>query len=145
MARLWEAWEADETGLWGGDDDASAVEYSWVRPQGPDSDHFAVYEFLSTTGSFKAHFWLGNRWEDARDHVDPALRAELDALLAGVIWMGMDGETEHTDMGFFGGGEGDSDGGSGSGSRLRCSVLLARSPDAVRETLRCPTRAGRLR
>lgn len=133
VARLWEAWEADETGLWDWDDDASAVEYGWVWPKGPDSDHFAVYEFLHTTGSFKAHFWLGNRWESARDHVDPALRAELDALLAGLIWMGMDGEVEHTDTGFFGGGEGDGEGDRDGGSRRHYSVLLARSPDTVRE------------
>lgn len=77
------------------------------------------YEFAHTLGSFKAHFWAGQRWERVRDHVDPSLRTELDALLGGLIWDGLDGEAQHADPGFF--GEGD------------YGVLLARSPESVRE------------
>ncbi|WP_414170223.1 hypothetical protein ACMATS_34760 [Streptoverticillium reticulum] len=117
VPRLRSAWYADETGLWG--HDAPAVESGWVWPQGPDSALFAVYEFPHTCGSFKAHFWAGQRWEAVRDHVDPPMRAAWDTFLRGLVWCGMDGEAQHTDTGFF--GEDD------------YGVLLARSPDSVRE------------
>lgn len=117
VPRLRDAWYADDTGLW--EYDAPVVESGWVRPQGPHSAFFAVHEFLHTCGSFKAHFWAGQRWEAVRDHVDPLLRAELDMLLRGLIWCGTDGEAQHTDTDFF--GEDD------------YGVLLARSPGNVRK------------
>jgi hypothetical protein len=120
LKRLRYAWYADETGLW--DHDAPRVEGGWVWPQGPDSAFFALYEFLQTCGSFKAHFWAGQRWEAFRDHVDPLMRTELDAFLRGLIWNGLDGEAEHTDKGFF---SDDPD--------TFYGVLLARSPDSVRQ------------
>ncbi|OIJ87570.1 hypothetical protein BIV25_38440 [Streptomyces sp. MUSC 14] len=49
------------------------------------------------------------------------MRAELDTLLLGLIWVGLDGEAQHTDPGFIG------DDPSVYG------LLLARSPDGVRE------------
>ncbi|MBG0855129.1 hypothetical protein I2W78_25615 [Streptomyces spinoverrucosus] len=115
------AWYDDETGFWGWDA-TPAAEGDWLWPQGPNGVCFGVYEFRNTCGSFKAHFWAGERWESARDHVDSQLRAELDTLLLGLIWNGLDGEAEHVDFGFF------SDDGPGF-----YGVLLARAPDNVRK------------
>ncbi|CAM5717743.1 hypothetical protein STENM223S_03334 [Streptomyces tendae] len=117
IPRLRDAWYADETGLW--DHEALTGEEGWTWPRGPNGSLFAVYEFLHTLGSFKAHFWAGQRWERVRDRVAPVPRAELDALLRGLFWDGPDGEAQHTDTAFFG------EHGSG--------VLLARSPESVRE------------
>ncbi|MFI1259145.1 hypothetical protein ACH4U6_36165 [Streptomyces netropsis] len=115
-----DAWYADETGLW--DDDAPVVEGAWVWPGGSSSAFFAVYEFRGTLGSFKPHFWAGERWESVRDHADPLLRARLDTLLLGLVWGGLDGEAEHVDQGFF-----------CDDLAVTRGVLLARSPAGVRE------------
>lgn len=120
LSRLRNAWYADETGLW--DHGAPVVEGDWEWPRGPDSAFFGVYEFLRTCGSFKAHFWAGQRWESLRDHADPLVRTGLDTLLLGLIWDGPDGEAQHTDPGFFHDDPGVSYG-----------LLVARSPDSVRE------------
>ncbi|WP_329201351.1 MULTISPECIES: hypothetical protein [unclassified Streptomyces] len=120
LSKLRNAWYAEETGLW--DDDAPVVEGDWHWPRGPHRAAFSVYEFRNTLGSFKAHFWAGERWESARDHTDRPMRAELDALLRGLIWGGMDGEAEHVDPGFF-----------CPDPAVNYGVLLARSPDSVRE------------
>ncbi|KOG38796.1 hypothetical protein [Streptomyces decoyicus] len=120
LSRLRDAWYADETGLW--DHGAPAVKGDWEWPRGPDGAFFAVYGFLRTCGSFKAHFWAGERWESLRDHADPLVRTGLDALLLGLIWGGPDGEAEHTDPGFFCDEPGVSYG-----------LLVGRSPDSVRE------------
>lgn len=120
LSRLRDAWYADETGLW--DDDAPKGEGEWHRPRGPHRASFSVYEFRNTLGSFKAHFWAGERWESVRDHADPSLRAELDALLLGLVWGGMDGEAEHVDPGVF-----------CDDPAVTRGVLLARSPDSVKE------------
>ncbi|WP_171116530.1 MULTISPECIES: hypothetical protein [Streptomyces] len=119
LERLRDAWYDDETGFWDWDS-AAAVVGDWKWPQGPNSSLFAVYEFVHTSGSFKAHFWAGQRWESARDHVDPQLRSEIDTLLLGLIWNGLNGEAGHIDSGFFSEGPG------------FYGVLLARSPDSVR-------------
>lgn len=119
VSRLRHAWYADETGLW--DHDAPAIEGGWVWPQGPHSTSFAGYEFRGTLGSFKAHFWAGERWESVRDHADPSVRAGLDTLLLGLIWGGLDGEAEHIDPGFF-----------CDDPAVTHGVLLARSPRSVR-------------
>ncbi|MFF8289001.1 hypothetical protein ACF068_07165 [Streptomyces sp. NPDC016309] len=116
VARLRDAWYADETRLW--DHGAPPVTSGWVWPQGPNSAVFALYEFRDTLGSFKAHFWAGQRWEAARDHVDPTLRNVLDTFLLGLVWIGLDGEAEQTDTGFFGADD--------------YGVLLALSPESVR-------------
>lgn len=117
VPRLRDAWYATETGLW--EHEALTGEGGWAWPRGPHGSFFTVYEFVHTLGSFKAHFWAGQRWERVRGHVDPLLRAEWDALLRGLFWDGPDGEARHTDTAFF--GEDD------------YGVLLARSPDSVRE------------
>ncbi|MEU1369060.1 hypothetical protein ABZ454_23390 [Streptomyces sp. NPDC005803] len=121
LSRLRDAWYDDETGLW--DHEApEAPEGALQRPRGPHGTSFALYEFRRTAGSFKAHFWTGNRWEDVRDHADPLLRTELDTFLLGLIWQGMDGEAEHIDPGFF-----------SDDPTAAYGVLLARSPAGVRE------------
>ncbi len=119
-ARLRDAWYADETGLW--DWAATVPEGAWRWPRGADADRFCVYEFRRTAGSFKAHFWAGQRWDTVRGHADPLLRAQLDALLGGLVWTGADGEAEHTDPAFL-----------GAEPPAPYGVLLARTPDGVRE------------
>ncbi|KYK13478.1 hypothetical protein ACFC5H_18175 [Streptomyces rochei] len=118
LPRLRAAWYDDETGLW--DHDAPAVEGDWCRPQGPGASVFAVYEFRDTCGSFKPHFWAGQRWEAVRGHVGAALRNDVDALLSGLVWDGPDGAARHVDSAL-----------AGDGPRTY-GVLLARSPDSVR-------------
>ncbi|MFC8125644.1 hypothetical protein [Streptomyces sp. NPDC057302] len=129
LARLRGAWYADETGLW--DLDAPEIESGWDWPRGPHRDAFAVYEFRGTLGSFKAHFWAGERWESVRDHADPVVRTDLDALLLGLVWGGLDGEAEHMDPGFF-----------CDDPAVTYGVLLARSPDGVRELAATWERVG---
>lgn len=90
--------------------------------RGPDAPFFGIYEFRRTAGSFKAHFWAGERWESLREHTDPPTRAALDALLLGLIWDGMDGEGQHIDPGFL-----------CDDPEVSYGVLVARSPDSVRE------------
>ncbi|CAL9633716.1 hypothetical protein [Streptomyces sp. enrichment culture] len=119
LERLRDAWYDDATGLW--DPDAPVVDAGWVRPRGAGGERFAVYEFRHTCGSFKPHFWAGHRWESLRGHVDAPVRSDLDALLAGLIWAGPDGEATHTDPEVF-----------GDDPSLH-GLLLARSPDGVRE------------
>ncbi|MFG2331701.1 hypothetical protein ACGFMM_18955 [Streptomyces sp. NPDC048604] len=120
LSRLRDAWYADETGLW--DHDAPVVEGDWAWPRGTGSAPFAVYEFRGTLGSYKPHFWAGERWESVRDHADPLVRARLDTLLLGLIWGGLDGEAEHVDQGFF-----------CDDPAATYGLLLARSPAGVRE------------
>ncbi|MFI0915430.1 hypothetical protein [Streptomyces abikoensis] len=43
----------------------------------------ARYEFGGTLGSFKPHFWTGERWEAVREHAPADLRAALDAFPPG--------------------------------------------------------------
>lgn len=120
LSRLRDAWYADETELW--DHDASAVEGDFEWPRGPNGAFFAIYEFLYTCGSFKPHFWAGQRWEAVRDHADPLVRIPLDTMLLGLIWDGPDGETQHTDPGFF-----------CDGPDVSYGLLVACSPDSIRE------------
>ncbi|KAB7833073.1 hypothetical protein [Streptomyces mobaraensis] len=58
----------------------------WVRFPGEVAEWSALYEFRSTSGSFKAHFWAGERWEDVREQAVPELRAALDVFLSGLFW-----------------------------------------------------------
>ncbi|MGW7098866.1 hypothetical protein [Streptomyces sp. NPDC054838] len=120
LSRLRGAWYADETGLW--EHDTREIEGDWFGPRGPQSEFFDLYEFRGTLGSYKPHFWAGERWEAVRDHADPGLRAGLDVLLLGLIWGGLDGEAEHGDPGFF-----------SDDPSITHGVLLARSPYRVRE------------
>ncbi|MFE6398483.1 hypothetical protein [Streptomyces alboflavus] len=128
LPRLRDAWYADETGLWDvGPEAARAVEGGWEWPRGTGGPRFGIYEFRGTLGSFKAHFWAGERWEAVREHADPVLRSEVDALLLGLVWNGRDGEAEHTDPEFFA-----DPGRPRDDPAVLPGVLLARSPDSVR-------------
>ncbi|WP_432093453.1 hypothetical protein [Streptomyces sp. bgisy100] len=120
LSRLREAWYDDATGLWG--HDAPETEGEWQRPRGPAAHRFACYEFRRTCGSYKAHFWAGQRWESIRHQVGPQMRTGLDALLLGLILDGPDGDVRYRDQGFFGDDAGVSRG-----------LLVARSPSGVRE------------
>ncbi|ANB04447.1 hypothetical protein SAM40697_0485 [Streptomyces ambofaciens] len=120
LSRLREAWYADETGLW--DHDAQVPEGDWAWPRGRHSATFAVYEFRGTLGSFKPHFWAGERWESVRDHADPLVRTPLDILLLGLVREGLDDTSEHAAPGFF-----------GADPTAARGVLLAHPPDGVRE------------
>ncbi|WP_432012866.1 hypothetical protein [Streptomyces cucumeris] len=120
LSRLRDTWYADDTGLW--DDDAPVVEGDWEWHRGPGGAFFGVYEFRRTCGSFKAHFWAGERWESLRDHADPVVRTGGDAFLGGLVWDGVDGESSHIDPGFF-----------CADPKVSYGLLLARSPDSVRE------------
>jgi len=119
LARLRDAWYDEGTGLW--DYDAAGADGGWEWPRGPHSARFGVYEFPGTAGSFKPHFWAGEGWERTRDHVDPTVRAEVDALLGGLTWDGpdFDDDEESEDHAFF----------------SPDSVLVACSPERVRELL----------
>ncbi|MGQ4487261.1 hypothetical protein LRE75_25505 [Streptomyces sp. 372A] len=120
LERLRDAWYDEATGLW--DDTSVTVTYGWEWPSGPHSAYFGVYEFPGTLGSYKPHFWAGEAWEKARDHVGPAVRVELDALLGGLIWNGPDFDDDEPGEGyaFFSGGHG---------------LLVAKTPEGVRELL----------
>ncbi|MGH4029283.1 hypothetical protein ACQB60_10155 [Actinomycetota bacterium Odt1-20B] len=121
LSRLRSAWYDDETGLW--ELDATPQdEGEWVWPPGPGGGCFGIYEFRRTLGSFKAHFWAGERWESLRAHADPLMRVELDSLLRGLIWGGLDGEAEHIDSGL-----------SSDDPRVAYGLLVAKTPDTTRE------------
>ncbi|WP_331720379.1 hypothetical protein [Streptomyces sp. NBC_00209] len=120
LPRLRDAWYDEATGLW--DYDENGTDGGWEWPRGPHRARFGVYDFPGTRGSYKPHFWAGEGWEKARDHVDAGVRAELDALLGGLIWDGPDFDDEEPSEGhaFFSGGYG---------------LLVAKSPEGVRDLL----------
>lgn len=120
LSRLMDAREDDETALWLDEGPLADID-GWQQVQGRHSDRLAVYEFPETAGSYKPHFWLANRWESVREHTDPSLRAELDTLLLGLVWHGLDGEEEHIDADF-----------RDAPDTLTHHVLLARTPHTVR-------------
>ncbi|WP_063804333.1 hypothetical protein [Streptomyces roseifaciens] len=81
------------------DDYDGALEEGWGwLPPAPASfpSWCARYEFAGTLGSFKPHFWAGERWEAVREHVPADLRTALDTFLAGLIWVppGADGDLD---------------------------------------------------
>ncbi|GAA3010091.1 hypothetical protein JCM13580A_01190 [Streptomyces drozdowiczii] len=121
LPRLRDAWYDDATGLWDGD--GPGTDGGWEWPRGPHGARFGVYEFPGTLGSFKPHFWAGEGWEKTREHVDPAVRVEVDALLGGLTWDGpdFDDDEESEDRAFF---FPDHD-----------SVLVACAPERVRDLL----------
>ncbi|MEV4440463.1 hypothetical protein AB0K09_15850 [Streptomyces sp. NPDC049577] len=68
------------------DDEDQAFEegWAWLPPTPPS--WCARYDFSEGSGSFKPHFWAGQRWEDLREHVVDGLRIPLDTFLAGLFW-----------------------------------------------------------
>ncbi|MER6547958.1 hypothetical protein [Streptomyces sp. NPDC001250] len=78
-------------------------ETGWVRPASPEVPWADRYEFHSTLGSHKPHFWAGDSWDDVRQFADPALARALDAFLArlGVWDDGTDEDDDAADPGLF--------------------------------------------
>ncbi|GGP33834.1 hypothetical protein [Streptomyces abikoensis] len=71
------------------DDDDGPVEDGWAwLPPAPEGfpAWCGRYEFGGTLGSYKPHFWAGERWNAMREHVPDDLRTALDAFLAGLVW-----------------------------------------------------------
>jgi hypothetical protein len=58
----------------------------WVFPAASNVPWCGRYEFHSTTGSYKPHFWAGQAWEDVRDHAVPVLREHLNGFLSPLLW-----------------------------------------------------------
>ncbi|WP_328407706.1 hypothetical protein OG542_02225 [Streptomyces violaceus] len=58
----------------------------WVWPAASNVPWCGRYEFHSTPGSYKPHFWAGQAWEDVRGHAGPESRERLDAFLRELIW-----------------------------------------------------------
>ncbi|WP_199848029.1 hypothetical protein [Streptomyces dysideae] len=58
----------------------------WVWPAASNVPWCGRYEFHSTAGSYKPHFWAGEAWEDVRDFADPVLREHLDGFLRDLLW-----------------------------------------------------------
>ncbi|MBT2408855.1 MULTISPECIES: hypothetical protein [unclassified Streptomyces] len=64
--------------------------WQWPRPGLPGEGSLAWYRFRDTLGSFKAHFWAGERWEHIRDTpgvIGSPVRAAVDGLLSGLYWV----------------------------------------------------------
>ncbi|QCD59996.1 hypothetical protein [Streptomyces hawaiiensis] len=81
------------------DPDAEPQE-GWVWPTAP-LPWCGRYEFRSTSGSYKPHFWAGQAWEDVRGHAGQETREHLDAFLRELIWD--DGTEDGTVPGLFAG------------------------------------------
>ncbi|MWA15884.1 hypothetical protein [Streptomyces sp. BA2] len=59
-------------------DEGDLDEEGWIWPAAADADWYGRYAFRHTLGSYKPHFWAGERWEHVRDFADPGLRTALD-------------------------------------------------------------------
>ncbi|PHQ51984.1 hypothetical protein BLA24_10430 [Streptomyces cinnamoneus] len=69
------------------DDGGTEEGWAWLPPAPEGFPAWcARYEFASTRGSFKPHFWAGERWETVREHVAADLRSALDTFLGGLFW-----------------------------------------------------------
>ncbi|WP_369394004.1 hypothetical protein AB5J72_45420 [Streptomyces sp. CG1] len=75
----------------------------WVWPASPEVPWAGRYEFHSTTGSYKPHFWAGESWDDVRQFAAPALTRPLDAFLGhlGMWYDGTDEDDDAPDSGLF--------------------------------------------
>jgi hypothetical protein len=75
------------------DRDAERQE-GWLWPAASNIPWCSRYEFHSTNGSYKPHFWAGQAWEDVRGHVRQETSEHLDAFLRDLIWdEGTEGDT----------------------------------------------------
>lgn len=75
MTLLYEAVCPDDTD-WDAEPQAG-----WVFPASPKVPWCGRYEFHSTTGSYKPHFWAYEGWDTAREFAAPVLRRSLDGFL----------------------------------------------------------------
>ncbi|QWB21323.1 MULTISPECIES: hypothetical protein [Streptomyces] len=80
-ARLTDAAAPDDDLDWDAD-----LQEGWVWPAASNVPWCGRYEFHSTSGSYKPHFWAGQAWEDIRRHAAPEPREHLDGFLRELIW-----------------------------------------------------------
>ncbi|MEV6398884.1 hypothetical protein AB0M39_29560 [Streptomyces sp. NPDC051907] len=74
-----------------GDEDYGDLdEEGWIWPSPADADWYGRYAFRRTNGSYKPHFWAGERWEHIRDYAAPRLRTALDRFTAPLFWDGFE-------------------------------------------------------
>ncbi|MEU6676196.1 hypothetical protein [Streptomyces sp. NPDC046925] len=77
-------------------DEGDLDEEGWIWPPAADADWYGRYAFRRTLGSYKPHFWAGERWEHVRDFAAPGLRTALDHFTAALFWEGLDYMTDGT-------------------------------------------------
>ncbi|MET7718718.1 hypothetical protein [Streptomyces sp. NPDC005407] len=63
-------------------------EEGWIWPSVAGADWYGRYAFRN--GSYKPHFWAGERWEHVRDFAEPGLRAALDRFMSALFWQGLE-------------------------------------------------------
>ena len=68
-------------------------EHGWAWPTQPGEDWYGRYAFRETLGSYKPHFWAGQRWEDLRGFVEPTVREALDGFNDALFWHGLEDTT----------------------------------------------------
>ncbi|MFF0451433.1 hypothetical protein ACFYT4_34585 [Streptomyces sp. NPDC004609] len=73
----------------GDDETGGPDEEGWIRPGRTEDVWYAGYAFRRTLGSFKPHFWAGERWESVRGFIEPGLRTAVDRFTAGLFWDGL--------------------------------------------------------
>ncbi|MFD8143984.1 hypothetical protein [Streptomyces sp. NPDC059708] len=80
--------EALDEAMWPPDDDGRLCGrgQGWQWPPGPEAAWCAVYEFFTTTGSYRPHWHAGDGWADMRPLADASLREAVDVFLGGLIW-----------------------------------------------------------
>ncbi|MGW7358635.1 hypothetical protein ACWGI0_18900 [Streptomyces sp. NPDC054802] len=71
-------------------DEAIDVDQGWTWPTAQSAAWYASYTFAGTLGSYKPHFWAGERWEDIRDFADPDLRSRLDRFASVLFWSALE-------------------------------------------------------
>ncbi|MGW7072101.1 hypothetical protein [Streptomyces sp. NPDC054872] len=71
-------------------DEADLDEEGWIWPSAADADWYGRYAFARTLGSYKPHFWAGERWEHVRDFAGPDLRSAVDRFVAALFWEGLE-------------------------------------------------------
>ncbi|NSC25509.1 hypothetical protein FM076_31880 [Streptomyces albus subsp. chlorinus] len=65
--------------------EGSADGFGWSWPASAGADWYGRYAF-HRNGSYKLHFWAGERWEDVRDFAEPGLRTALDRFTGPLFW-----------------------------------------------------------
>ncbi|MFI6289079.1 hypothetical protein ACIBCM_30775 [Streptomyces sp. NPDC051018] len=88
-----------EEAVFGDDQPGGPDEEGWVWPTRADAVWYGRYAFRRTLGSFKPHFWAGERWESVRGHTEPGLRTALDRFAAGLFWDGLPDMPEYAAAG----------------------------------------------
>jgi hypothetical protein len=66
--------------------DGGLDEEGWYWPSSAHADWYGKYAFFRSHGSYKPHFWAGERWEDIRDFTEPGLRTAVDRFVGALFW-----------------------------------------------------------